>query len=297
MTSLATRLSRGDIILIDGGTGTELEQRNVPMDRHAWCGAANLTHPEVVQEVHEDYIRAGADLIIANTFGTSRHILEPAGLGEQFAAINAGAVKVAQQARDAVANRPVWVAGSISTTTFGREQPPVETAKTNFIDQAQILAEAGADLIALEMMRETTYTRIALDAARTTGLPIWIGYSCFIADDGELTLWSGMHKLDDGLNDLASDDVSVLSIMHTLTEDTTPALNIAKTHWGGALGAYSHSGHFVMPDWQFIDMISPEDYATNALEWVNMGVQVIGGCCGIGPAHIRHLKACLPTQT
>lgn len=296
MTSLATRLSEGDIILIDGGTGTELEKRDVPMNSYAWCGAANLTHAEVIQAVHEDYIRAGADMIIANTFGTARHILEPAGLGDRFAAINAGAVKVAQQARDAVADRPIAIAGSISTTTFGREQPPIDVARTNFTDQARILADAGADLIALEMMRDTTYTRLALDAARATGLPVWIGYSCMIPDGGDLVLWDGVHELDDSLDDLVADEVSVVSIMHTLTEDTKPALNVAKAHWGGILGAYSHSGHFVMPDWQFIDMISPEDYAANALEWVEMGVQVIGGCCGIGPEHIRHLKACLPAR-
>ena len=296
MTSLATRLSRGDVILIDGGTGTELEKRGAPMDHYAWSAAANLTHPALIQTIHEDYIRAGADLIIANTFGTSRHILQPSGLDDRFEAINADAVKLALQARETTADRTVWVAGSISTTTFGREQPPMEIAKVNFTDQANILAEAGAELIILEMMRDTPYTRLALDAARQTGLTVWVGYSCITTTDGDIKLRNPQYGLDDSLGDLSPGEVELVAIMHSLTEDTTPALHDVKQHWTGPIGAYAHSGEFIMPKWQFIDVISPEDYAKEALQWVEMGVQVIGGCCGIGPEHIRLLNERLPSR-
>ena len=225
MRELATRLSRGDVILIDGGTGTELERRGAPMDHYAWSAAANLTHPDLIQTIHEEYIRAGADLIIANTFGTSRHILEPSGLAQQFEAINANTVKLACQARETTADRTVWIAGSLSTTTFGREQPPIEIAKVNFTDQANILAEAGAELIILEMMRDTVYTRLALDAARQTGLPVWVGYSCITTTDGDIKLRNPQYGLADSLHDLSPSEVQLVAIMHTLTEDTTLALH------------------------------------------------------------------------
>ena len=72
-------LDGGDVLLIDGGMGTELQRRGVPMDTVAWSGAAVLTHPDAVRETHEDYIRAGARVIITNTFGSTRQMLEPAG--------------------------------------------------------------------------------------------------------------------------------------------------------------------------------------------------------------------------
>ena len=73
------KLARGETIILDGGTGTDIQRRGVPMSSSTWCAEANVTHPEVVREVHEDYIKAGADIIIANTFATSRPALQRAG--------------------------------------------------------------------------------------------------------------------------------------------------------------------------------------------------------------------------
>lgn len=76
-TSWEGKLSAGEVVIIDGATGTELQRRDVPMDMIAWSGAAVLSHPDVVRAVHEDYLRAGAEVIIANTFGSTRQMLEP----------------------------------------------------------------------------------------------------------------------------------------------------------------------------------------------------------------------------
>jgi len=78
--------------------------------------------------------------------------------------------------------------------------------------------------------------------------------------------------------------------MHTLTENIAPALEIVRQHWSGPIGAYAHSGGWIDPDWQFVNMISPEDYLAAAQRWVEIGAQVIGGCCGIGPEYIQVLK-------
>ncbi|MDH3602827.1 MAG: homocysteine S-methyltransferase family protein, partial [Candidatus Tectomicrobia bacterium] len=137
---------------------------------------------------------------------------------------------------------------------------------------------------------------LALDAARQTGLPVWVGYSCITTTDGDIKLRNPQYGLDDSLHDLSPGEVELVAIMHTLTEDTMPALHTLQQHWTGPIGAYPHSGEFIMPKWQFIDVISPEDYAGEALQWVEMGVQVIGGCCGIGPEHIRLLSERLPSR-
>src|ERR687893_2320658 len=89
MSALQQRLDAGGVVILDGATGTELERRGVPMDDVAWDAAALLTHPDTVREVHEDYIRAGADVIITNTFATARHVLEPGGGGGEIRAVEA----------------------------------------------------------------------------------------------------------------------------------------------------------------------------------------------------------------
>ncbi len=291
------RLSEGEVIILDGATGTELEKRGVPMDDAAWDAAALATHPDTVREVHEDYIRAGADLIITNTFATARHVLEPAGMGEQFRELNIRAVSLAKEARENAADRPVFIAGSISTFTARYDysyEPRDEKARANYREQADVLAETGVDVIVLEMMRDIEQTTYALEAALTTGLPVWIGFSCKTTDEGTVVLWDGEQTLVEALEQIPLSGISLVSIMHTLTEDTPPALQEVTGHWSGPVGAYPHSGEFVMPNWRFIDVLTPEDFATQAQGWIEMGVQLVGGCCGIGPEHIRLLKERLP---
>jgi homocysteine S-methyltransferase len=303
VSRLEQRLARGDVVVLDGATGTELERRGVPMDGQAWSGVANLTHPDVVRRIHEDYIRAGADVVITNTFATARTLLDAAGLGERVAEVNRRAVELAREARDrAAGGRDVWVAGSISTMAPGAEpgrRPPVARMSAMLAEQADILTRAGADLIVLEMMRDVDYAGGAVDAARATGLPVWVGFSCRRAADGTVRMFSGVR------DDLAFADViapvmarggSLLAVMHSEVGDTGPAIEVAKRHWSGPLAAYPESGHFVMPSWQFVDVMPPDEFVAHAIDWLGQGVQVLGGCCGLGPEHIRLLRERLPAQ-
>ena len=92
---------RGNILILDGGTGTELEKRGVPMDPGAWCGLAALEHADILKRIHLDYIFSGADVITTNTYSSSRHMLELSGLGEKFVEINKKAVEAAHSAKEA----------------------------------------------------------------------------------------------------------------------------------------------------------------------------------------------------
>jgi S-methylmethionine-dependent homocysteine/selenocysteine methylase len=299
MSDLRQRLDRGEVIVLDGAMGTELERRGVPMDDAAWSAAALITHPDTVREVHEDYIRAGADAIITNTFATARHVLEPAEMAEQFRELNTRAVTLAKQARENAAARPVFIAGSISTFTARYDysyEPRAEKARANYREQAEVLAESGVDVIALEMMRDLEQTTYALEAAVGTRLPIWVGYSCKTTDEGTVVLWDGDHTLAEALEQIPTMGASLVSIMHTLSEDTPGALREVTSRWSGPLGAYPHYGEFVMPNWQFIDTVSPEAFAAEAEQWLELGAQLIGGCCGITPEHIRLLKERLPER-
>lgn len=202
-------------------------------------------------------------------------------------------MELANEARENAAQREVYIAGSISTFPARLDHsydPGEREARENYAEQAEVLAEAGADLLALEMMRDIEQTEYAAEAAVATGLTVWLGFSCKRAEDGTVVLWDGHDTLAEALEDLPLQDVALVSIMHTQTEDTVPALREVKERWGGLMGVDPHYGEFVMPNWQFIDRISPEDFAAEAREWLEAGAQVVGGCCGIGPEHIRELK-------
>ena len=287
--ALLQRLHNGDRILIDGATGTEIERRGVPMVNHAWNGSGALTHPAIVRQVHEDYIRCGAQIVISNTFSTSRHVLQDAGLEEHFEMLNRRGIELAQEARTNLKTPNVLVAGGITHHSFTGKYPPPHLLRANIEEQAAIMANAGADLIILEMMVDIERMLILLDAAQKTGLPVWVGFSCYLDERGEPRLLDGPTLLE-GIKAIQDKEVPVVAIMHTEVEDIDACIDVLKTNWQGPIGVYAHSGRFVEPNWIFNDVISPEDYASAANSWLQQGVQVVGGCCGIGFEHIQVLK-------
>ena len=195
MTALQQRLDRGDVVILDGAMGTELQRRGVPMDGIAWSAVAMATHPDTVRGVHEDYLRPGAEILITNSFATSHHVLAAAGLGERVAELNRRSVALAKEAVVRVApDRPVWIAGSISTfvpSGDNRHRPAPAAERASYREQAELLGEAGADLLALEMIRDIDQARTIVEAAAATGLPLWVGFTCHLGDGGQTVLLRG----------------------------------------------------------------------------------------------------------
>jgi S-methylmethionine-dependent homocysteine/selenocysteine methylase len=294
MPTIDDRIRRGPLLILDGAMGTELQHRGVPMHRVAWSAAALETHPHIVRELHEDYLRAGADVITANSFGTSRHVLEPAGMGDKVAELNRRAIALAREARDRAApGRPVWIAGSVSSfiaEADPKNRPSPAAARRSYAEQAGLLAEAGADLLLLEMMRDVEYSRLAVECALATGLPVWIGFTCRRTEEGEIVLRGRDVEvpLADAVRPVSEPGGALLAIMHSELDAVTPALDILAAHWSGPLGAYPHSGDFVMPNWLFDDIVEPGAFAEAAAAWAGR-VRLLGGCCGTGPDHIREL--------
>lgn len=294
------KLEGGKIVLIDGATGTELQRRGAPMDGVAWSGAAVLTHGDLLRQTHEDYIRAGAEVIITNTFGTTRQMLAPAGLGDKVVEINRRAVQLALEARDNVAESPVAVAGSISAMPprFDRgDYPEPEEEIQSYCEVAQVLAETGVDLIALEMMEETVHAPRAVRAALETGLPVWLGLSCRREPEGGAIKTFDRPGMDFGdlLDALVARGLAVVNLMHSEVNAIPEAIGMVQQRWKGPIGVYPESGYFKSPNWNFVNVISPEDLVEKARKWVSAGVRLLGGCCGTSPAHIEALRDALPT--
>ncbi|NJO35943.1 MAG: homocysteine S-methyltransferase family protein [Rhodospirillales bacterium] len=284
-------------VILDGGTGTDIQRRGAPMSGETWCAEVNRTHPQIVEAVHRDYIAAGAHVITANTFATSALSFNALGRDGELLELDRLAVATAKKA---AAGTKVAVAGSVSTmrpvipgsdrTDKQREWPEAE-ARRLFEAKVQNLAKAGADFLMMEMMRDADYSVWASEAAIATGLPVWIGISLESGKDGKLRGFGREDQLfEDFGPKLAALNPAAICIMHTSPNDTDEAVALLKTFWQGAMGAYPESGYFKMPDWQFIDVIPPTLLLAKAKTWKEIGVSILGGCCGIGPDHIKALS-------
>jgi S-methylmethionine-dependent homocysteine/selenocysteine methylase len=309
--TLNRRLAEGEVVVLDGGIGTEIQARGAPMHDAVWSARANLEHLDLVQAVHEAYIRAGADVILTNTFSSGRMSLHPAGLGDEVQRCNRRAVEAALRARDqAATNEEVVVAGAISPfRTFAMvplaeraserrdvAHPPTGDAlREAFSEQASVLADGGVDLLALETITSPIDGHAALDAALETGLPVWLGLSPARRPDGELGIWRVRRRAEDSIDtfeelvhELVRPELAAVTVMHCSVDVVEPALETVTRRWDGPLGAYPEHGSFSPPNWQFSDL-TPEHYLAEARRWVDAGARIVGGCCGVRPEHIRAL--------
>jgi S-methylmethionine-dependent homocysteine/selenocysteine methylase len=280
------RLESGEVALLDGGTGTELRRRGMPLDAALWSALAPLTHYDLLRAIHADYIAAGADLITTNTFATTRFVLGAAGHASDFGTINARAVAAVREARDA-SGRDVGIAGSISCLPphFDVHAYPDERAEAAaYLELAETLAEAGVDLLLLEMMQETRHAPLACEAARAVGLPVWLGVSCRLgAGDTLVGFDFPLVPLAACLDALLPFAPAALLVMHSPLAAVGPALRELRTRWPGPLGAYPEIGDGTPGT----SAVEPEQLAAHAREWVAAGAQIVGGCCGTTPEHVR----------
>ena len=309
---LDNKLSNKEVIVLDGATGREIARLGAEMNSSAWCGVANKTHPDIVREVHEEYIRAGADVVTANTFSTSRHILASAGLADETVSINTRAVELAREAVHNVSpERPIAVAGSMSTmrawipgtvSPDPRFLPTPEEEFSNYQEVAHTLAKSGVDLILMEMMSDIDRSSLAISAAMETGLPVWIGTSCTLSDDGSVSAWN-QHSEEPATrlspDHLRAEDKSydtlieamlpfqpqVMGVMHSTLETTNAGLQTLYEHWQGPIMAYPETSSEVRKG--ISEQVEPSSFASHCHDWVDSGVQIIGGCCGTTIEHIR----------
>ena len=309
-------IGQGEVIILDGAVGTQLQGLGVPIGVTAWAGIAQHSHPDTVRFMHETYIRAGVDIITTNTYSSARHCLESLALGDQTREINLRGVVLAQEARDRTAkDRPVYIAGSVSNYGIllgGEPLPPAmveswsaytaEQCKANLREQAEILVESGVDFLLAEATGGTEHRKWVLEACLATGHPTWSGFKAHHGEKRELLTG---HRSDDPFkNDL--DAVvpmggDLMTIFHTTVDATTDAIPVLQENWFGPIAVYpdaNRRGDYVSrtQDPSIINRDTPEAFLEAARGWVGQGVQVIGGCCGFGFNYIEPLRDGLPSH-
>lgn len=287
---LRERIDTGPPVLLDGPTGTQLESRGVDTGGPIWSTRAVLERPDAVRAVHRDYVDAGAEVLTAVTFRADRRSFRRAGKSEEAwqEAVHA-AVRLAREAADE-APQPVWVAGSLAPLgdCYAPEEVPVQEV---LVDEhgrfAEVLKDAGVDLILVETMNTVREAEAAARAARATGSRVWVS---LIVQEGARLL--SQEPLAPALAALRQEaDVLLVNCASVPSVDQAiPVLRESGRPWG----AYAN-GSLQGPrtGWSPEAEVGPKAYVDAARSWLDQGSRVLGSCCGTGPAHIRALRALL----
>ena len=275
------------VLVADGAMGTMLYARGVFINR---CfDELNLVQPDLVREVHQEYVKAGAEILETNTFGANRQRLAAFGLAEKLAAINQAGVRLAREAAGASA----FVAGAIGP--LGVQIEPLgpmsfAEARSIFREQAAALVEAGIDLVVLETFLDISEIREAALAVReVAGDEIVIVAQVTIDDEGMLPEGGDADTFTTTLDALPVDVIglncsvgpkAMLDTLERMAQLTTKPLSVMP-----------NAGKPVSVEGRNIYLCSPEYMSQYARRYVQLGVKVIGGCCGTTPAHIKEIRS------
>ncbi|MBX3047160.1 MAG: bifunctional homocysteine S-methyltransferase/methylenetetrahydrofolate reductase [Anaerolineales bacterium] len=290
-----TLKNTGTPLLADGAMGTVLHERGVAFARS--FDELNLIDPQLVTSIHAEYIAAGAEIVMTNTFGANRYRLAEHGLEEQVAEINQRGVELARAAA-AEASRPVWVAGDIGPlgvrlAPFGRVQP--EEARAAFEEQVRGLLLGAPDLLIIETITDLYELREAVQAAKAlTELPV-LASMTFTRDDRTL-LGDTPSKVATKIHEAGADIIGIncsggpaqlLRILKQMREAVPGAKFSVMPNAGWPEQA---AGRILYP-------AGPEYFGQYAQAFARAGASIVGGCCGSTPAHIRAMRAALDDPT
>jgi S-methylmethionine-dependent homocysteine/selenocysteine methylase len=283
------------ITLLDGGMGQELIARAGSDPGPLWATRVMLDHPGLVREIHQDYFAAGASLATTNTYNILHDRLQPHGLDPLYQALHLRALAEAHEAR-AHAGRGL-IAGSMGPLGESYRPdltPPVEVSAELYAEKARILAP-HVDLILIETISSLDLARGALRGARTTDRPVWLSVSVQDRDGSKLRSGEAVAGL---AAVLAETPVDAILANCSMPEAMSAALGELKP-LGLPFGAYANGFSEITPHTHGTSApaycarhdLTPEAYTDFALTWIAQGATLIGGCCEVGPAHIRHLHA------
>lgn len=277
--------------------GQELINRNASGQGVLWSAKALFENPGAVKAVHEDYIRAGADVITTNSYSCIRNNFEPLGLADRLGEMNRLAARLAQEARDSC-GRPVLIAGSMGPQ-HGSYRPDLvgsylET-EALYIEQAGFLAPY-VDFFICETMSCLLEARAAVSAAISMGKPVWLSWS--IEDTGVANLRSGESILS-AWQDIADTGISAVLLNCSPPEAIDKVLPELIRLSTVPVGAYANAFTPIPHKWAFHGEtsippsrtdVTPQCYSDHAATWLAAGARIIGGCCEVGPGHISQLN-------
>lgn len=288
MNNLLAKLRAGKVLLGDGAMGTELQKRGLEAGvcPETW----NISHPEQVRDITADYVSAGSDLVLTNSFGGSRYKLSHFGLEDKVQDLNRAAARIASRA----AGDSAIVVGSVGPT--GEFMAPLGTATQEdfynaFKEQITALAAGGAEAICIETMTALEEAMVALRAAKeNTQLPVIVTFTFDKTTKGEYRTMMGLSPTQAAkeLTEAGADIVgsncgsgpeNMIEISRQLRDNTDSFIMIKP-----------NAGVPVLENGKTVFKATPDEMAAHVEALINNGVNIIGGCCGTTPQHIAAMR-------
>ncbi|HEX3772221.1 MAG TPA: bifunctional homocysteine S-methyltransferase/methylenetetrahydrofolate reductase [Polyangiaceae bacterium] len=285
---------RAGVLVVDGAMGSQLYERGILYGTNCF-EHLNVSRPELVTKVHEDFVRAGATVIETNTFGANALRLERYGLGPSVQEINAAGVRIA---RDAAAGQ-AYVAGAIGPSGYflgeaGRDASGSDLAKVKavFAEQARALVEAKVDALVVETMRQTPELRVAVEAAveavEALGAKVPVIASVSLDENGRMTEGTEADEIARLAREWGASVVGVncsdgpMGVLAAVTKMVPIGLPVL---------ASPNAGLPRRVDERMVYVSTPEYFGVYAQRMIRVGVRLVGGCCGTTPEHIRRIAA------
>ncbi len=288
------------VTLLDGGMGRALSELGVSLDAPLWSARAFLSRPDLIQKAHENFIRAGSQVITTNGYALTDYYLTMAGLMDQKEELLKASYALAHQARRVLGRRDVRIAASI---------PPLnESYRPDLVDERQMAveypqlihsaAEAGADILLGETLSTVSEARSILANTGEQRIETWISFT--VSGNGRLRSGESLAEAAGVCSEMGA---SAVLINCSTPHEIDAALDaLAESLEGSGLryGAYANRFTQVRPDFTLKGGLNPidegvscPDYREMVLGWVRRGARIVGGCCGFGPEYIREIAESL----
>ena len=285
------------VLLSDGAMGTQLQLAGL---ESGGCGEAwNLDHPDRILAIQQAYVEAGSDIILTNTFGASRIMLNRHGEGDRIVAINKAAVSIAREALRGHG----YVLGDIGP--FGGLMEPYgeiarEEVERAFREQARALMEAGADGVIIETQTALEELEIAIQASHEAGAPVVIGSLAFdvMASGEDVRTMMGVSP-EQAAEFMVERGCHVLGLNCGTFISMKVAADIVRRYRkisGLPAMAQPNAGQPVLENMKVLYKETPDQMATGLMEVIEAGARIVGGCCGSTPAHIRRFQEILTAK-
>lgn len=284
-------------LLLDGSMGQEIVNRGGKSDYGEWSVAALYENPKLVKEIHHDYIQAGADVITTNTYSTSRTRLRHTGMEDRLAELVNIAGSLALSAKKDSGKDQLQIAGSfapLEASYISEFQLSFDEMVAEFRELMDLL-DPYIDLYLGETFSTTLESKAFLSASAGRNKPVWVSWTLHNHGDNHLRGEETLSEAVDSLKVFAPDAVLINCCKPESIDKMIPKLQAS----GLAYGGYANGFTEVPDSWEGEDNtikimsrkdLSPQVYATHALNWVKEGASIVGGCCDVGPAHIAHLR-------
>lgn len=277
------RLQNGKTLVLDGATGTNLQRRGLPggTPSDIWV----LDNPDAVMQLHRDFVEAGSDIILTNTFGSTRLHLEHAGMAARFERTNRTAVELARRVVEGTATLVGGSMGPLGEMLEPYGMLRAADAEAAYAEQACILSDAGVDLLVIETQFDLNEAKAAIRGARSvTDLPLVCSFSY---DRGTRTMMGV--KPSQMASEFAPMGVTALGInCGRSLEDNFKALEELRQATGLPIWFKPNAGlpHNDAAGKLQYD-VTPEIMAAQVSQWIAAGARLVGGCCGTSPEHLR----------